>query len=179
MRPRQGIGVWSYSVQVSEPSQLMLAGKGKTLTNDELKNYALSHPGDPKKGAALFFDPKGIGCVKCHAAGGRGTANVGPDLTGLALKYDTQEIIKSVLEPSNRIATGYQPVIVAREDGSVLTGLLKTETETYLDLVDVETKVTRVPKGEIDERKVGSVSVMPTGLTESLTLEEFADLSRI
>ena len=61
---------------------------------------------------------RGVGCVKCHAAAGRGTANVGPDLTGLGLKYDKAEIIRSVLDPSDRLATGYQPVVVATAWGS-------------------------------------------------------------
>ncbi len=63
--------------------------------------------------------------MKCHAANGRGTANVGPDLTGLALKYDKAEIIRSVLEPSNRLATGYQPVLLALAGGKVVTGLVR------------------------------------------------------
>jgi putative heme-binding domain-containing protein len=136
----------------------------------------MSHQGDPKSGETIFFEAQGIGCVKCHAANGRGTASVGPDLTGLALKYDKAELVRSVLEPSNRIATGYQPVLVATRDGKVVTGLVRSETDSYLELVDSETKVTRVAKSDIEERKVGDVSVMPAGLVDSLTLVEFADL---
>src|SRR5262249_31576525 len=138
--------------------------------------YALVRDGDPARGRALFFDPKGIGCVKCHSAGGAGTANVGPDLTGLSLKYDRAEIIRSVLEPSSRIATGDQPVLVARTDGRVVTGLLRAETDDHLDLIDSDARTTRVNKSEIDERRVGDVSLMPTGLVDTLSRGEFADL---
>jgi putative membrane-bound dehydrogenase-like protein len=175
---RQGIGVWSFGVQVSEPSTVeVVASASKTSGGPEaLRAFALTRDGDPKGGEALFFDAKGIGCVKCHSANGRGTANIGPDLTGLALKYDRAEIIRSVLEPSNRIATGYQPVLLATQDGKVVNGLARAETEAYVELVDSEARIVRVPKDQIEERRVGDVSIMPTGLVESLSVVEFADL---
>lgn len=173
---RQGIGTWSFSVQVSEPSALLLAARPATPSVETLRSFALSHTGDPKKGETLFFDARGIGCVKCHSAAGRGTAQVGPDLTGLALKYDRAEIIRSVLEPSSRIATGYQPVLLALADGKVLTGQVRAETDTYIELVDAEAKTTRVPKNEIETRRVSDISMMPAGVAETLSPVEFTDL---
>ncbi len=176
VKTRQGIGTWSFGVQVSLPSEHTLAARSEAFDPDALTAFALTHEGNPERGRALFFDPKGVGCVKCHAAGGMGTANIGPDLTGLALKYSKGEIITSVLKPSERIATGYQPLIVAKDDGQVLTGLVREETDTHIDLVDAEAKVTRVAKANIDESRVGDVSIMPTGLIETLSAEEFNDL---
>jgi putative membrane-bound dehydrogenase-like protein len=175
---RQGIGVWSFSVQVSEPSDNRFAEKAKLkgATPEKLGTFALSHEGDPRGGEALFFDPKGIGCAKCHSAGGRGTASIGPDLTGLASKYDKAELVRSVLEPSNRIATGYQPTLLALHDGKVLTGVVRSETDAYIEIADAEARITRVLKAEIDERRTGEVSTMPAGLVDSLTPMEFTDL---
>ena len=152
---RQGIGTWSFSVQVSEPSTGRFVAKPGAASPEALQAFALAHQGDPRKGEEIFFDVNGVGCVKCHAAGGRGTANIGPDLTGLALKYDKAEIIRSVLEPSNRIVTGYQPVLLALTDGKVLNGLVRAETDAYVELVDADTRTVRVPKAEIEERQGG------------------------
>ena len=85
---------------------------GTTVPNpaarlEELRRFALGHPGDPRKGEELFFKNKSIGCARCHPAGGRSKTRVGPDLSGITLKYDKAEMIRSVLEPSNRIASGY------------------------------------------------------------------------
>jgi putative heme-binding domain-containing protein len=173
---RQGVGSWSFGVQVSEPPSVVLAGRSKTVDPEVLRAFATRHEGDPRSGEALFFDAKGIGCARCHAAAGRGAANIGPDLTGLALKYDRAEIIRSVLDPSNRIANGYQPVVLATGDGKVISGLVRSETEGYVEVVDAETKVARVPKQAIVERKVSGVSVMPTGQVDSLSPIEFTDL---
>jgi putative heme-binding domain-containing protein len=176
VRTRQGIGVWSFSLQLAGGSDVSSTpGSGSTV-RDELRDHALAHPGDAKKGEGFFFDPKGVGCVKCHAAAGRGMSRIGPDLTGLALKYDKGEIIRSVLEPSNRIASGYLSAVVAKADGTVLTGLLRGETSTYLDLIGADLKPVRVAKLDIDVRRVSETSLMPTGIVDSMTKQEFADL---
>ncbi len=176
VRTRQGIGSWSFSVQVSEPSLAVLAAESGVASLAELREFALTHDGDPAKGRSIFFDAKGIGCVKCHAIGAVGTAAVGPDLTGLALKYDRAEIIRSVLEPSNRIANGFQPVIVATTDGRVTSGLVRFEDADHLDLIDADAKVRRIVKSAIEERRSGEVSLMPTGLVDTLLKQDFADL---
>ena len=149
---------------------------GRAATADDLRRFAMAHDGDARRGEALFFDPRGIGCGRCHSAGGRGTATIGPDLTGLALKYDRAELIRSVLEPSSRIADGYQPVVVATHDGRVLSGVVRAETDDALELADAEAKATRIPKRDIDVRRAGGVSIMPAQAAESLSPAEFADL---
>ena len=108
--------------------------------------------------------------------GGRGTSTIGPDLTGLASKYDRAELIRSVLEPSSRIAIGYQPVIVATSEGKVHSGVVRAETEAELELADSDAKITRIPKSKIEERRVGEVSIMPARLVETLSPVDFADL---
>ena len=175
---RQGIGRWSFSVQVARSprfGQSIVAHK-TVAKSDDLRRVALRERGDPRRGESIFFDPKGVGCVRCHSAGGRGNSTIGPDLTGLALKYDRSELIRSILEPSSRIATGYNPVIVATRDGKVVTGVVRAETESSIELADSEAKVTRIPKQEIAERRMGEVSIMPARAAESLSPAEFADL---
>jgi putative heme-binding domain-containing protein len=172
---RQGIGAWCFSIQVSDSSQALFAGKRGKSALEDLRTFALKHDGSAVRGARLFLDARGLGCVKCHAVAGKG-GNVGPDLAGLAAKYDRAEIITSVLEPSKRIATGYQPVLIATTRGKVLTGLVREETADHLDLVDADGKVVRVKKADVDERRVSDVSIMPVGLVDTLRPEEFADL---
>ena len=177
VRSRQGLGAWSFSVQVSEPSTNAMVAEPGSIAREGLRTFALTHTGAPKTGEALFRDSQGLNCVRCHAGAGQGTGvGVGPDLTGLASKYDKAEIIRSVLEPTARIATGYQPLVIARTDGTVLTGIFRGETDLYIDLIDAEGRPIRVPKAAIERRKVGEVSLMPSGLADGLSPIEFADL---
>ena len=150
VRTRQGIGAWCFGLQVSEASTTEIAGQTVSAGLEGLRAFAFSHSGDPRNGEAIFFDANGVGCVKCHAVGGKGTANIGPDLTGLAARYDKAEVVRSVLEPSDRIAIGYQPVVVAKADGTVLAGLLRDETDAHLDLVDAEGSA--VPGRQVRDR---------------------------
>ncbi len=173
---RQGIGPWCFGLKIARVAPRAGVRGPAAISLENLRKFALAHEGDPRKGAAIFFDPKGVGCVRCHAAAGRGSATIGPDLTGLAAKYDRAEVIRSLLEPSKRIATGYQPVIVSTRDGKVETGVVRAETDTTLDLADAEAKITRIPKSDIEVRRAGDVSIMPANLVEALTPGEFADL---
>jgi putative heme-binding domain-containing protein len=178
VQSRQGIGPWAFSVRVATGSAPILEpSPAKVVNNPErLRKFAATHDGDLRHGEELFFDPKGVGCARCHSAGGRGTASIGPDLTGLAAKYDRNEIIRSVLEPSSRLAIGYQSVDVATHDGRVTSGVIRSESATTLNLATAEAKLVQIPKTEIDERRPSQTSIMPDGLVSSLTVAEFADL---
>jgi putative heme-binding domain-containing protein len=176
---RQGIGAWCFGIQIAilAPSPgVANRALAQHSSLDELRRFAMERSGDPARGEALFFDPKGVGCVQCHSVGGRGTSSIGPDLTGLASKYDRAELIRSVLEPSSRIAIGYQPVIVATSESKVHSGVVRAETEAELELADSDAKIIRIPKRKIEERRLGDVSIMPARLVETLSPVEFADL---
>ena len=84
-----------------------------------------------------------------------------PQPGGVALTYDRAELIRSVLEPSSRIAPGHQSVVVATRDGKVMTGVIRAETDQELVLADSEAKITRIPKAEITQRRSSDVSIMP------------------
>jgi putative membrane-bound dehydrogenase-like protein len=173
---RQGIGPWCFGLQIALVARRARERAVASASLADLRIFALVHEGDPKKGEAIFFDAKGVGCVRCHTAAGRGNSTIGPDLAGLAAKYDRAEVIRSVLEPSHRITTGYQPVIISTRDGKVATGVVRSESDTTLELADSEAKITKIPKSDIAVRRVGDVSIMPAKLVETLSPAEFADL---
>jgi putative heme-binding domain-containing protein len=173
---RQGVGPWCFGVQVARLSHQPGGSSPAPAPRSALRNFALEHRGDPRKGAEIFFDPRGIRCFRCHRAGRRGSATIGPDLTGLASKYDRAEVIRSVLEPSDRIATGYQPVVVATRGGQIESGVVRAESDHFLELADSQTNITRIPKRDIEIRRLGAVSIMPAESVESLTPGEFGDL---
>ena len=106
---------------------------------------------------------------------GQGGA-VGPELSGVAAKYPREELITSVLYPSARISSGYEPVVVATADGRVLTGLIKSDTAEGLEIEDAEAKRIQIPKADIEDRKASEVSLMPNGIVEGITPQDFADL---
>jgi putative heme-binding domain-containing protein len=138
-------------------------------------DFAKKTKGNPNRGRAIFADRQGVGCIKCHAVQGEG-GRIGPDLAGVGILNRRDELAKAVLDPSDRIAQSYELTSIVTIHGKVLTGMVKSETPDGLELQDAEGKITRVPLAEIDERVKSRVSLMPAGLHEGMTLEDFADI---
>ncbi len=170
---RQGVGGWRFSVSIA-----LLEREARSPGDllERLRRFALASPGDPRKGERIFFDQAGPGCFRCHSAGGQGTAGVGPDLSTAAAVYDKAELINSVLDPSSRVAPEWRTVVVALRDGSTKQGIIRAETPTELILIDSTAQPMRVAKAEILERGPSHSSIMPSGLVDSFTPVEFADL---
>jgi putative membrane-bound dehydrogenase-like protein len=170
-------GGWQYSLALSSPVEyaFLEAPAAGGFDPESYRAFALEREGDPARGRALFADLKGLACIKCHKVGGEG-GTVGPDLAGIGGKYRREEVVESVLYPSAKIFSGYEPVVVATSDGRVLTGIVKSDDDKALVIQDAEDKPVTIPKDEIDDRRASNVSLMPNGLAEGLSREDFADL---
>ncbi len=170
-------GPWQFSLGLSSPTDYAFLKQpdAGAFNPDAYRQFALSERGSIEKGKALFSDAKGLNCVKCHAIKGQG-GTVGPDLSDIGARYSKDDIIQSILYPSAKIFSGYEPVTIATNDGRVLGGIVKGETADAITLQDADAKTTTVAKADIDEKKVSDVSIMPNGLAEGLSKQDFADL---
>jgi putative heme-binding domain-containing protein len=170
-------GGWQYSVSVTSAADyaFLKGGSPGAFNPDEFREFAMKNPGKAEHGQALFSDMKGLACAKCHVVKGQGGA-VGPDLSGVGATYPREELIASVLYPSQKIFSGYEPIIVATGDGRILTGILKRESPEEIEIQDADAKTLVLKSEEIDERKTSDVSLMPSGLAEGLSKEDFADV---
>jgi len=182
LRARQGGSPWSVRVELSDPapegSRTALAARPATIHRERLRAFALKHAGDPKNGEAIFNEVGGVGCVRCHGSRSQPATNVGlgPDLTGLALKYDKAEIIRSILEPSSRISVGYTSMVVDRNDGTTAEGLLRSDTTAGVELTTADGRSVRIPAEQVAQKRISEASIMPEGLVDGLKAVEFADL---
>jgi quinoprotein glucose dehydrogenase len=79
------------------------------------------------------------------------------------------------VQPNKDIAKGFDSVVILTADGGVLSGIVKQETDSKLDLMTAEGKLLSIKKDEIEERKPGK-SPMPEDLTKHLTKFELRDL---
>lgn len=113
-------------------------------------------------GRAIFVKT----CAQCHTLFGTG-GKVGPELTG-ANRGDLEYILSNVLDPSALMAKDYQPTKFLTEDGRVLLGIIKDESQgTYTIATANET--IRLPKDEIEEMKLDTLSMMPDDLWKPLS----------
>ncbi len=123
----------------------------------------------------VFTDPAGAACVKWHTVG-RSGGNVGPDLTTMGSQYSRHDLVESILYPSKVVREGYQQIIAETKEDEVISGLLSAETTEELTLRDGEGNLHRIAKARLKKRRTSERSLMPEGLHEVLSLQEFADL---
>jgi putative membrane-bound dehydrogenase-like protein len=170
-------GPWEFSIAVSgDVSQYaFLKGGAQKFDLETFRTFARKNPGDTERGRKLFLDVKGLACVKCHSVSGEG-GKVGPDLAGIALKYKREDLMTSVLEPSKTIAQGYETIVLNLNKGTTVVGVFKGESADAVNLADAEGKALAVAKKDIESRFFSPVSTMPNGLSDGMTLQDFADL---
>jgi putative heme-binding domain-containing protein len=156
----------------------LFATAARGLGPDDYERFARDNAGSPQRGARLFADEKGLACSKCHtnAHVRADRPMIGPDLTMVGKQFSRAAIIESILYPSKAIREGYQQMVIATEDGRVISGLIRSENDSSVALVDRETREHVIPKDQISERRLSSSSMMPDNQHVGLSLEEFADL---
>ncbi len=127
--------------------------------------------GDPSAGEEVFAD----NCAECHQLNGEG-GEVGPDLSSIAgqgLKY----IRESILEPSKRIAPGFSTFVLVNKEGRKHVGLKTRDDATEIDITKANGDVVTVAKSQIKElTEDKGQSVMPSDLTEAITVKDFQDV---
>ncbi len=177
LRIGQGVGEWSFNAKLSgEGSGPLFESADAPDPQAALRAFVLAHPGDPARGFQVFRDSQDRAmCVRCHRVFGAG-GEVGPDLSDVGAKYPREELLDSILRPSQRIVDGYKISWLELDDGRTLFGLVKGETAGEILLYDVQGQLVHVDKSSIGERGTNEKSVMPDGLAQLLSPEELADL---
>ena len=97
-----------------------------------------------------------------------GEAPKGPSLLGIAARYSRAELTESILKPSAKIAQGFEPQKFATVDGRTYEGFVVRESGDEVEMRDVQGGATILSKKDIDDRAKGEVSIMPTGLADSV-----------
>jgi quinoprotein glucose dehydrogenase len=142
---------------------------------DVLAQYRESlHGGDAERGEELFFNRADVSCQRCHKIGQRG-GEVGPDLSRIGAAKPREYLLAALVDPNRDVAQGFETVVLALADGRVVAGVLKTETDTELELVTPEALSLRVAKDQIDERTAGK-SAMPEQSVSLLSKSDVRDL---
>lgn len=143
--------------------------------DDPLARYRVALlGGDARAGGRVFREKAEVYCLRCHKVRGEG-GEVGPELTGLGQKKEREYLLESIVMPSKQIAEGFETRVLALADGTVLTGVVKNESDDTLTLITPEAVVMQVAKDQVEEQRGGD-SAMPADLVEKLTLRELRDL---
>lgn len=117
-------------------------------------------------------------CYKCHRMEGQGGI-VGPDLTPAGHRFSTRDLIETIVDPSKEISDQYEATIFQLDDGTMVTGrVANLNGNRYMvqeNMIDPG-RFTNVQVDQIEMMKPSKVSMMPTGLLDTLTRDEILDL---
>ena len=130
--------------------------------------------GDVRRGHALFSGQKAK-CQNCHTRGYLG-GRLGPDLTRIGRVRNQRDLLEAIVFPNTSLVRGYEPVTIALNDGQVLSGIIKSESESELIVAIDAEKQQHISRTSIEEMQPSAVSLMPQGLNGVLTIQDLADL---
>jgi putative heme-binding domain-containing protein len=151
------------------------SGKTRRPASEEAWVEAAISSGDVGNGRRVFFHPV-AGCATCHRIDGRGGL-AGPDLSVIGRSLDRVKLAQAILNPSWDIAPQFVAHMVEARNGETYAGLVeKRERDGSIVLLLADGRRLNLPPHEILSVRPSTVSLMPEGLENSLTLHDFRDL---
>ncbi|MDP4283178.1 MAG: c-type cytochrome [Bacteroidota bacterium] len=128
--------------------------------------------GNPANGRRLFRQQS---CITCHTLD-KGEALKGPFMGQIGAIMNRKQIAESILQPNASIAQGFSTVQVQTKDGKTVTGFVTEEAADKIVLRDITGAVHTILTKNIQKRQDLKNSIMPTGMANALSYEEFASL---
>jgi putative heme-binding domain-containing protein len=117
-------------------------------------------------------------CYTCHRFGNAG-GMTGPDLTGAGGRYSPHDLLDNIINPSKVINEQFAPIIVTKNDGSIMSGVVVNLSGDGVtlntDLTDPNQRV-NVDRKEVKSIELSTVSPMPPMLLAMLKKDEILDL---
>jgi putative membrane-bound dehydrogenase-like protein len=142
------------------------------MTYEAAVKRALGAKGDAAKGKTLF---KAQSCSACHTDAD-GQALKGPHMVDIGKRYSAAELMESVLQPSAKIAQGFETYRFDMADGKVYSGFVVSERAKSV-LIREATGVQRELRlDQMESRTIQKQSMMPDRVVNNLTPADLADL---
>ncbi|MGV3504779.1 MAG: DUF7133 domain-containing protein [Adhaeribacter sp.] len=135
------------------------------LAMDKLK-------GEAALGKSLFVRQ---GCVACHSLK-KGEPMKGPFMGQIGSIMNREQIAESILKPDASISQGFASVQITARGNKHYMGFISEESADKLVLRNIAGQVFTIKTSDILSRKELETSMMPAGLANALSYEEFASL---
>lgn len=134
-------------------------------------NELMAMNGNATKGQLVYK----TNCSVCHQVNGEGM-DFGPKLSEIGSKLGKDGQYQAILYPDAGISFGYEGYEVKFKDGSTMTGIISSKTETDLQMKFPGGLVQNYKTANVVSTKKMDTSMMPSGLQEAMTTPELVDL---
>ncbi len=133
-------------------------------------SQSLHQPGDLDQGKAVFERV----CASCHQPP-EGRVRVGPDLLTV-LDQPKEQILLSILDPNREVDAKYATVQIITHSGQIFAGVVTSEAEGSVTLVDSQGLSHSLPRIDIEALQTSKKSLMPEGLSKEIDESQMRDL---
>jgi putative heme-binding domain-containing protein len=126
-------------------------------------------------GKRLFAETR---CYACHRYDNDG-GSAGPDLTGVSGRFGVRDLLESIIEPSKVISDQYAAVHIEMTDGKTVIGrIVNLNNDVIMVNTNMEepNTMTNVKRSKVETMVTSKLSMMPTGLIDTLEEDEIVDL---
>jgi len=115
------------------------------------------------------------GCVACHSLN-KGEPLKGPFMGQIGSIMNREQIAESILKPNASISQGFASVLINAKGDKTYMGFVTSESADKITMRDIAGQVSTIKTADILKRQELETSMMPTGLANALSYEEFASL---
>lgn len=128
--------------------------------------------GNPALGKSIFEQQ---GCRACHSIE-PGEAMKGPYMGQIGSIMTREQIAESILKPDASISQGFATVMVETKSKKTYVGFITEESAEKIVIRNIVGQAYTLPASDIASRREMENSMMPEGLANALSYEEFASL---
>jgi putative membrane-bound dehydrogenase-like protein len=134
-------------------------------------NELMAMNGEATKGVSVFKN----NCAICHQVDGEGM-DFGPKLSEIGSKLPKEGQYLAILHPDAGISFGFEGWEVKFKDGSTMSGIVSSKTETDLQMKFPGGAVQNYKMADVVSMKKMDSSMMPSGLQEAMSTQDLVDL---
>ena len=143
-----------------------------SLSQKDVTKAVLTMSGSAEAGQKIFMRQA---CIACHSVLPNDPQK-GPYLGAAGTQFNREQLITHVINPGVEVAQGFQGFLFKLKDGSSATGFVTSRNEKTIELRTITGIAQKVAASDVTEEKALEGSLMPPGLVDALTLQEFASL---
>lgn len=169
---RRRVLLWSENEAIKQRAEKLFSDAGVVQRKEAIEKMrpALTLKGNREKGKKQFQ----LLCASCHQYANQGL-DVGPVLTEIHRKSKAS-LMHDILDPNAAVDPKYLNHQVLTNDGNIYIGIIHVESSDDLVLKMNGGQEKRIAKKEIKKLSTTGLSLMPEGLENGMSQEDFANL---
>ena len=164
-------GAWRQSVRKEAESYLPEDEKNDVVKKAPSLQQIESLTPNAGEGLKIFTN----NCSVCHKVNETGY-DFGPKLTEIGSKLPKEGLYEAIVHPSAGISFGYEGWEIKMKDGSVISGIIASKTETDIDLKFPGGATKHIKTSDVKSMKQMKTSMMTEGLYAGMSAQDMANL---